>query len=175
VFTGVAGAPYYNNLYFTDESPVQGCLDAAEEFWNTCSQIMVTACAWGQEDEVAYIDTSTGTVIDFLTGVGATGAGDGSGELLPPANQGRIRWRTDLIVSGRRLQGRTFIPALDDSDNNGGQMGSSQQTILGTAADDLVGSGDANFAVWSRTHGALAPAVSGVVYTGFGTLRSRRD
>jgi len=174
-FTGVAGAPYYNNLYFADESTAQGCLDAAEAFWNDMSELMVTGCTWGQEDEVAYIDTSDGHIIDFLTGVGATGAGDSASEMLPPADQVLVHWRTNLIVSGRRLQGSTFVPAISQNFNDEGQLLASAVTVAGTAAQNLIDSTDANFAIWSRTHGALSPAVSAAIFTGFGVLRSRRD
>ncbi len=175
VFTGVAGAPYYNNLYFTNGPTAQDALDLVEAFWNDCSAVMTTECVWAQEDTVAVVDPTTGVIDSFDSGTGASGAGDLSQELLPLQTQALITWKTLLVPAGRRLQGRTFVPGLGEGDNDQGFLSSAAATLLGTAADNLIDNSGGNFIIWSRTNGVTAVASSATIGSKFAVLRSRRD
>ncbi len=165
----------WNNLYFADGNATQDCLDAAEAFWNDASDVMVTDCAWAVEDEVVTIDAADGTIVNINAGTGGSGAGNLAQEVLPFATQMLVKWRTASIVDGRRLQGRTFVPALGEGDNDQGVPSSAALTALGTAADNLIADTSTSLVIWGRTGGFSGAVVTAAIGTEFSVLRSRRD
>jgi len=175
VFTGVQGAPYYSNFYFSDSDATQACIDATEAFWDACKAGIVTDCLIHVLDEVAIVNEADGEITEFNTGVGSSFNGTSSDEMLPPATQALMRWRTNLISGGRRVAGRTFIPALGEGLNVDGTLIATAVTSTGAAGQDLIDDVNTHFGVFSRTHHAFAPAVVQSPWEQFAQLRSRRD
>lgn len=174
VFTGVAGAPYYSNLYFAANGLASDAHAAVVDLWAGFDNIMVNSCSYTVQGEVAVMDNQTGDIVDLESVAPATGQGASSQEMLPPANQVLVQWRTGQFVAGREIRGRTFIPAIDQFSNNGGQV--LPTVISGIApviATYLLSS--AVPSVWSKKNGVAIPIAGGTVWPQFAQLRSRRD
>nr|CRY96821.1 hypothetical protein [uncultured prokaryote] len=176
VWTGVAGAPYYSNLYFVENGTSLGSIHARVSTLMTdlagfqCTPLVATV-----EGDMPLIDSVTGQIqgVDNVNQVVI--AAGGTGVALPRATQILCRWRTGEYVNGRQLQGRLFIPELDTGFNDDGRVDAAGVTALQNLLTPFVLSGDGEFVVWSRATGATAPVASANVWREFAVLRSRRD
>ena len=176
VFTGVAGAPWYNNLHFeggTPEGATYGPDVAA--FWDACASQMDSEVSWVIEPTYTVIETDTGLITDIGDWAGDSGVGLVAGEALPWACQAIINWRTNLYIAGRELRGKTFVPALQQNANNNGVLVSTAQTDIQGAADGLISDSNGAFCIYSRTHLTESIVESAGVPLKIGVLRSRRD
>ena len=176
VFTGVAGAPWYSNMYFqggTPEGAAYGPFVAA--FWDGCASSMVNDVSWTVEATYAQIDSATGNITDLGDWAGDTGVGLSTEEPLPWANQAIVNWHTSTYVAGRELRGKTFVPALIQSANNNGVLHGTIQADILAAANALLDSANGAMTIWSRTHFQEHTVQSANVPLKIGVLRSRRD
>jgi hypothetical protein len=176
VMTGVAGSPYLNTLFFQEATgTAQQAVTAVATFWGAVDAQMHQDVIWDIEQDVEVIDDTTGQIQSVVTTTGGSGNGALTDDLLPPATQALIRWRTGVFVGGREIRGKTYIPALTEVSSVAGQVASSAQTAFQNAANTLVGTANANLAVWSRKNGVSEDVTSGSVWNQFAVLRSRRD
>lgn len=179
VWTGVAGAPWYSNMYFTDDTlstTAQDAVNAVGTFWSAISGNIVNTVAYTVQGAVARIDDATGTLLGAWAVTPVTGAGTAAVDQLPRQVQGLVRWETGRVVSGRFLRGRTFIPGLGETLNNaGGIPAPAVVTLFGTAGAALIADSGNELLVWSRAHGVSEPAVSATGWSQWATLRTRRD
>lgn len=179
IFTGVQGAPYYSNLYFTGDT----LLDAQEAhakvatFWNNARTHIRAGTSITIQGDVPEIDPATGdiTVMHAVTPVNWLGTD--SGEMLPPATQALVQFKTGSYVGGRQIRGRMFIPAQMESDNVAGLLGSGYITFLNGLLTTLLvpTASGAQPVVWSRTHGVDPIVTSATTWLQWAVLRSRRD
>lgn len=90
-----------------------------------------------------------------------------------------VRHNTGAIINGRRLIGRTFfVPASSSAFADNGEVVSAAQAVFNTAFVNLRTTANglgANFAVWSRVNGAVAPVTSSQAVSRPSTLRTRND
>lgn len=180
VWTGVAGSPYYTNLYFgTGEDAVgdpQGDVDAVEDFLTNIVPELLNPLHAEVVPEVALINEVTGDITGFvpvnITGKNFTNAG----EALPRMTQMLLRLRTGTVAGGRRVQGRVFIPGMPESANladgrpNGALTAGIRDAFIAqvlAAPDPLV--------VWSRKNGVAAEVGAVTAWSEWAVLRSRRD
>ena len=183
VLTGVTGAPYYTNWYTAGSTMSEGNLDDVEGFWTGIRDHLVGTATVTVEGTVTLIDPATGNITGTETaGSNRTITGNASGGPIPPANQALMRWSTGEYVSGRQLQGRTFIGALSVSANASGFVAGGVIDALEAQAALLLGVGggdpggfNGSMCVWSRTHGVAAYITAVDVPSEFAVLRSRRD
>jgi hypothetical protein len=171
-----AGNPMLNTLYFDEGAGTAAqAASAVAAFWTACGDLMSTACGWQVENEVALVDEATGDITGYES-VASPGSGSGtlSGQPLPFATQGFMNWRTGIIVAGRRLAGRTFIPAATENLNDAGVPNGDYIEVLATAAAALIDDADSALLVYSPTHHTGGLVSSGNVGRVWGVLRSRR-
>ena len=149
---------------------------AVVAFWNAAKVYVHTSVALRVEGQIFSVNEGSGQVTGFSTTDPVTLQGTGAGDLLPPATQALIRWRTGFYVGGREIRGRTFIPGQQRNGQAAdGSVAATEVAGLNTAADALVGSSSAQFVVWSRANALTVDAVDGDVWTKFAVLRGRRD
>lgn len=179
--TGVIGGPYLNTMYSINTATTldaQNFSDAVGAFWTAVSSAVSADASWATEAEVAVMDETTGNISQILTVTPTTGAGVAAGNLLSPATQGLVRWRTGQFIGGREIRGRTFIPAATVGSNSDGVPSAAYQTDLQGAADALNAANVA-FAIWHRPSPASAgvahEVISQSVWNKWAVLRSRRD
>ncbi len=179
LWTGVAGAPWYTNMYFTDTAVItdaQDAVNAVGTFWSALSGNIVNTVAYTVQGAVARIQTTDGQLVGAWACTPVTSAGTAAVDQLPRQVQGLVRWETGTVVSGRFLRGRTFIPGLGETLNNpGGVPSPTLVALFGTAGAALIADTGNELLVWSRAHGVANPAVSATGWSQWANLRTRRD
>ena len=179
VGTGSAGSPFFWQFYFD----AGGAGQSASEMTDWVAQLF-----FGFRDQFsssllittdAYVDT-----IDPITGEITTqeavtpgAAGGLATDLCPLMTQGLLRYRTNVFVGGRRLQGRTFLPTPPESANQSNGTPSAAYTADVLAAYDatVAGHPGVDHAVYSRTHRVVADVANRDGANNWAYLRSRRD
>lgn len=174
VFTGVAGTPYYSNLYFAGPSGADVAVEAVGAFWDVYGLSMVNELSWTVEGAVAVMDVATGEITGYENVDPVTGDGSSTGEMLPRASQALIHLHTGVYRGGREVRGRIFIPALDIAVDDDGQVASTIVTGTPGVVEDLINDSP-GWGVWSRKNGRLEDVLSGAMWAEFAMLRSRRD
>lgn len=129
--------------------------------------------------EAVRLNTTTGVLEDVYTFTPPANVVGGYSQSWAAPAGFRYDWRTDAIVSGRRLRGRTFIvPVGGAAYADNGTLEPVPMGIFTNAGQDYIDVGVfTNVApcIWSRTHGILADITSVVVPDEIAVLRSRRD
>lgn len=190
IFSGVAGTPWYSNLYFDADGvtpTAQENVDDTDAFWTAMANLIDNAISWTVGPEVPVLDETTGTLVGVTSVTAGTGVGTAAGDALPYATQGLVRLATDDFVAGRRVRGRIFLPGIDENFN--GPSGVPTSTFLTTvqgAIDGLIAAG--GLLVWARPFpgaegppvrparaGSKASITASSVWTQWAVMRSRRD
>lgn len=188
VWTGVAGSPYYTNLYALGPLSTNNGNDLADA-WHA----LVAAFAGSFRDdltmrisdELLEFSEQTGAV----TGAGSTTqtpiTGTASTDPLPPANQGLIQWGTAGIVHNRRVRGRTFFPGMMEALSTEGVPTAAFISTLEGLVDAFLATMTDRLMIWAQpfegSEGNPARAGSAHVVTSasvapyWAILRSRRD
>lgn len=192
VWTGVAGAPYYTNLYCIGPLATNNGNDLATA-WHVFLASLTTNLA---SPMVAQVDPELlefNEVDGVVTGAGSTVqtpiAFTGTTDALPRMTQALVQWTTAGIVHNRRVKGRTFIPGVLELQNSVSGLPAPQiGTPLQTAIDTLLSTMSGRMRIWSREvkaanatptiparPGSAWPVLSGKVSPQWAVLRSRRD
>lgn len=180
VWTGVAGAPYYSNFYFsgvTDPTSAQDAVDYVDTFLSGFSTSLASALIATGDPEVQLINDADGSLLgsEAVTPLSVTCSG--GADILPRFTQGVIQWKTGVVVNGRLLRGRTYIPGFVEVSNVAGGVPLSTLVTSASALAQALSDEPSppHLVVWSRTHGVSSPVLSGAMWNQWGTLRSRRD
>lgn len=176
VWTGVAGAPWYLNLYsLSGATSTQQALDAARSLLLAFAQQQHNGVVGNCEADVAKIDSNTGQTVGVATGtVGAQIIGAQAGQ-MPPATQGLVRLLTGLFAGGRQIRGRIYVPGVPTAANTNGLPTLAYRTALQSGMDAYRTTLGPSMIVWSRKNASVAPVASISVWSSFAVLRSRRD
>lgn len=178
VMYGFDGSPYYSNQYFggNTEGAAAAAAAATAGFWDDIKGYITSGVGIQVGEITDLVDTATGQVTDSWnksqTEVVTTGNAP-----LPPATQGLVRLKTNFWISGRRLQGRIFIPSLANDAQTGGEPSTGFKTAMAAAMNTFLpaASPAGLLGVYSRTHHEFATVQSFSVWDQFAVLRSRRD
>jgi hypothetical protein len=148
-------------------------------FFGAVDAIQAGQVSWTIRTSGRELSTSTGTLAGQWTDATAfTGSGGGvSTSSIADASQALVRWRTDTIVNGRFLQGRTFLPGISTSSILAGNLTAAAQTIINNAAATYIAS-LAQPVVWHRPTGGAGGSqdvvVTGTAWSELAVLRRRR-
>lgn len=185
VFTGVTGSPYLSTQFFIASDPATGTLAAAAKtkvanMWAAMTTQMSNLLSFTVQSPVDVIDPSTGNLENSFAVTPTPGVCNLTGDPLPFMSQGLIRVETGVILAGKRLRGRIFVPGPTENVNGTGTPAGTYVSALTTAAQSLLAAGDPVLAVWHRPPpgGNTGLAVGAVGATGqpkWAVLRSRRD
>lgn len=188
VATGVAGSPFYTNLYFDATMANRNiALARTRTFWSDLASVMRTGLVTNVQSDVREIDPVTGTVLDIQAGTEqAPVTGTAAGSATPPATQGLIQLLTPSVRRNRRVRGRIFVPGVMNSAVTGtGTAIAAYQTSLQAAATTLATiAPTCALVVWSRpieitgpvvAPGQMSTVTSASTWEQFAVLRSRRD
>jgi hypothetical protein len=192
VWGGVAGAPYYTNLYALGPlTSNNGTVlsNSWREFLLQLSSITASGMTAQIDSELLEFDETNGTVTGTGTLAQPLQTMTGLGNQLPHSTQALIQWSTNGIVHNRRVRGRTFIPGVLVAHNSPtGNPLPGVGTPLQSAVDTFLSTMSGRLRVWSREVKAenatptvparlgSAHAISaGKVAPYWAVLRSRRD
>lgn len=179
--TGLPGGSGLSTFHFlASAGSGQDAQDAVDAFWASIISHVLLGITAKPKNECITFEDSTGEVLSVtpVSGIGANGSQ--TGEALPYATAGLVRWRTNTVVAGRRLQGRTFLPNPGETNSGaGGVPVSAYLNELQAAGDALIASALSTPVVWARptesragTHGEITAASP---WGQFAVLRSRRQ
>lgn len=188
VLNGFTGAPGLNTFYFRSESVV-----SAGDLNDTAALIkavyadlatdLVPGLTMDVESEVAVLNDANGVIHDakVITPPSQFMAVAG-GNIMSRSTMLVARFKTDLFVNGRRLQGKHFLgPCSSAAIASNGDVAGSTITSVNGAYDGLLDILGLRLAVWHRpTAPGLADGSSGHVQQVScmpkpGILSSRRD
>lgn len=177
LFTGTpAVGGGINQFYFAETAGSAAQAHAAvASFWAGVKTQMSSALTYTVAGEIELFDAATGQITGLATTDAVTSVGTQAGDMLPPATQGLVRWRTGFFANGRELRGRTFLPGMVEGSNLNGAPASTVVTALSGYAASLVSGTNHQLSVYSRAHASAAPVTSSSVWTKWAQLRSRRD
>lgn len=177
----VEGGGLSTHYFDADDDPEIGpLLNAVGAFWVVLRPRITSQVTYQVRDEVDYIDTATGTLLRSDAASAPVGnSGGAAGAPLPPSVQGLLRLRTPLIVGGRRLQGRLFLPGFVSGSEGGDTVpGTGLLAAMESAGTGLITTAQAagsSWQVWSRTGGVSSPVSAVSAWSKYAVLRSRRD
>jgi hypothetical protein len=189
-FTGPAGTPWLNALYFDVAAGTSvAAASAVDTFWGSARADIDSDVTLTRQSDVRQINEVNGQLEAIESVAPFSAAGQEVGETSPTVLQALIRWRTEVTFDGRLLQGRTFVPGLSESSLVNGVLAPSHQTTFQNAANALIGTVTAALVIWRRPvfsdpptdpptivrNGAFAHVVNASVPNKFAVLRSRRD
>lgn len=177
--TGVAGAPFYSNLFFNEAATPDPTTLVSEvaAFWQATADYSALGMSGTVEGAIPTIDPATGDIVSVENVAQDTFTGGRAGNLLPPATQGLLRLLTGTYEAGRQVRGRVFIPALSVEAGTA-VPGSGTINAWNNAAAALIADAlDAGYewVVWSRKNGVQRTITSVAAWQEYSVLRSRRD
>lgn len=189
---GFIGSPGYSIFHFRDfagadpiTSDAEACIDKVDAFAEAIKSKLPNVASLQVQSDVEVLEDTTGELQYILTGTPAAAhAGGGAfGSPYAAATGAVISWRTDAVVRGRRLRGRTFLVPLAGSAFEGnGTLDAGSITAFTTAATALSDSTSlADLCIWARPSAPGATDGQTGLVNGFSipdmsaVLRSRRD
>jgi len=174
--TGAVVGGGVSTFYFDDDltaGAVTAARAALNTFWVALTPYLHTSLTWGFDPEAEEVSIANGHIVSVLPVSTGSAPGTGTGDILPAATQGLIRWRTGAYVIGgstrpvsREIRGRTFVPAMCEANNTAGLPSGALLTAFNTAATALVSDAATHLAVYSKS----ARAVAVVTLASTGTL-----
>jgi hypothetical protein len=164
-----------STFYFFDNvgTPAQH-VAAAALFLSSSEALRISGTVWTTVADVATLNTATGALEGITSTTTSTGTGTASGDATPPTTQGLLRLYSNTVVGGRLLRGRLFLPGVPETLSTGAPT-AAFLTGYNASAANLVASANADWAVWSKTHGVLSSVQTANTWNKFAVLRSRRD
>ena len=174
-----SGTGHATVMYFDSAQPVATQRSQLGTFWNSIRAFQATTAVYSIRSSGRTLESTTGSLTGAWTEPTVFTAAGSAGTLpVPDASQALIQWRTPLIVNGRFLRGRTFIPSLGSGHMAAGNVlpasAASIQTIAATLAAASGG-----LRIWHRP-GPAGPGAdfqvgSVTVWPEFAVLRRRRN
>lgn len=158
------------------------CLARFRGLWVSIAPRLSSTISFVFDQTVLAIEATTGVLTGSFTAAPALTVVGGSGsEPLPRQTQGLIRWGTASVINGRRVRGRTFVPGVQEGDNDGtGSPLAALVTALTTAGATIfvAGATSSEACIWHRpvggTGGASPDITSAAGSPTWAVLRSRR-
>ena len=176
VWTGVAGTPWYMNLYtLNGATTVQAALDAARAFIITCQGNARNDSVATIEGDVAQVESSTNQVVGVITGNPGAPIQGALTNPMPPYTQGLLRLLTGTFANGRQIRGRLFIPGAAEGSSDQGVPVLAYRTAIESAFTTYRTALGPSAVVFSRKNGTAVPISAHSMWTQWGVLRSRRD
>lgn len=125
------------------------------------------------------IDETTGTLTGFWNDpTAATWVGTASGQPVSNPDQALMQWRTNNVVNGRLLQGRTFVPGLAFTALDAGQLSAATVSAFQTAQAAFLASIPGDMVIWHRPNGGAPGSFfavnSGATWNELAVQRRRR-
>lgn len=177
-WTTDAGGGQLSVFHFDSTGPVATQRTDLNTFLGSVDDILDSGTTWTIRTTGRELDDATGA----LTGIWSettpyTGTGGTVGNQAPDAAQALVRWDTGVIVSGRVLKGRTFLPGVGSAQIVQGNLQASAVATLVAAAGVLAAAGS-QLSIWHRpvggAGGVRADVVAGSAWNEVAVLRRRR-
>lgn len=180
--SGFAGGPYLSTMYFLGSGgTAQQAATAARNFWTGFNGGMFLSLVIQVLPDVRLIESTTGALTGSTPTVNAVLNCTNVNHVLPFTSQLLMQWQTGVVLRGRLVRGRTFVPGLTENSNLDGAPTAAEVANAGVVAGVLVADANTIFGVWSRptvpggSDGVFTPVATGGGWSQWAVLRSRRD
>lgn len=188
-WTGFIGGPGVSTFYATDAGTL---VPQIRTFFNALITQLTAAVKIDVDNVGDVIEAFTGELEGgWTTGVQAQVVGTAAGN-YNAVSGALVQWKSDTVLSGRRLRGHSFIvPLASAGYDASGQILNTSRTLMKTAAAALVTASAGNMLVYQRPRkakpadgsvkaitersGGYGPVTGSDVRTVVTSLRSRRD
>jgi len=188
-WSGFSGAPGYTNLHFSaaltpTSTELSQTATKVHDFFYAWRSFLPNAVTINFPSELEEFSTTTGELVG-THGFTAPAAvvGTGGSAVFSSAVGACVNWKTNTVVNGRKLRGRTFmvpLQSLPSFDADGSLNPSARLTML-TACTNLMN--DATglpLFIWHRpspggSDGAAGSVTATTINDKTAVLRSRRD
>lgn len=166
-------------MYFADEGGVAAQRTALANFWSALTSNLDQQTSWRIQTNGRILDEASGTLTGFWADpTNRAGNGSATGDPVSNSTQGLVRWLTDDVVNGRRVQGRTFVPGITKNAIVSGELSASVLTAMQTAASAYADA--SGLVIWHRpddsgSGGSVHSVTAASVWNEFAVLRGRRD
>ncbi len=165
-------------MYFEDSADITNVRAKLAVLWAAIDNQLATGVTWTIDTTGRTLNAATGTLTGFwndataLSGVGAL-----SGSAVGNSSQILLRWRTDDIVAGRLVQGRTYVPGMGAGLLSNGEIAGASRAAMAAAAETFTTGVNGPY-VWHRpkngSGGSLHQATSGECWNELAVQRRRR-
>lgn len=178
-WTTASGSDHRSVMFFDLSGAVATQRAALKAFLDTIKSQLDNGVTWTIETSGRELDDTTGALTgQWSESTASTGVGVVNGEPVPDAAQVVMQWRTGVIVNGRFLQGRTYIPGLTAAQLSDGNVSATTISAWTTAGTTLEGVAN-GLQVWHRpvsgSGGQASNVLSAAVWPELGVLRRRRS
>lgn len=173
------GAGGVTLINFLDTATVEGMAERVQLWMTQLRPALANTTSARAALTVRQFDTNEGGLtgeVTLLTQPNITG--NGGTNAVPNAAQGLIQYRTGIVVNGRFLRGRHYIPGMASGmQSPAGELTSTATTALSTAGGLLLNTGE--FCIWHKptgpANGVAHPATSATGWSEFAVQRRRRQ
>lgn len=180
IWSAPGGGTGYSVLHFANagsSSPAQQIAADTRVFFNALNVVLPNNVIITFDSEV--LDLALDGTLENVYAVTppAQVTGLGTGEFARAAGA-VVNWGTGVILSGRRLSGKTYIvPTAGNTFDTDGILTTAARGAIQTAAANFITATASNRAlgVWSRARTGFAPVTQASVPIQGAILRGRRD
>lgn len=176
--TGVAGGPWYTNMYFQGTAPLGAAqaVDQVMAFWDSFNEMVVSNLTMTVQGDVAVIDPVDGEIqAVHATGGGGSIPGTNGGGRLPDSTTALLRLKTGVYANGRQVQGRINFGGMVEEESDNGVPSTDLMFKLRSDVQTFLQGDPAAIGVWSRARGQFYEAATVDVWTQWAVLRSHRN
>lgn len=176
--TGPGRSPKINVLYADAEQSAEVQRDRIRGLWTAMRPYINSSVETALVGQQRLLDIASGGLVGLDTEGGGAGiVGSATGSPVSDAAQMLIRWKTEDIVNGRFIQGRTFVAGLSAGQLVGGNVSSTARTQIGIALGAFLQPG-AGWVVWHRPKDGAGGSAHGIIghdiWAELAVLRRRR-
>lgn len=178
-WTAAGGAGGQTIMHWDETLPLADIATSTQDFLTAIRTVLATTTSASMVNQVKQLNTATGALVgEFALGATPNITGNGGANAVPNAAQGLIKFNTGVVVRGRLLRGRIFVPGMA----SGMQSPAGEVTV--TASGALILGGQAlvsggTFGIWHRpvngTGGSFALATDANAWNEFAVQRRRRQ
>lgn len=167
-------------MYFRDGTATLDFLRASiDAMYSAVAVRFDNLTTWSVAQNGNIVDETTGTLVDeWSSGNDYSGNGSASGQPVPNGTQLLIRWNPQVIIGGRRLKGRTYVPGLASLAMDAGQVLAGVVSDFQAAADQFIDDCAGQFVTWRRpvngAGGASASVITASIWNEWAVQRRRR-
>lgn len=166
-------------LYFEDGLDPNFLRQNVADAMGACGDWLSNAVSWNVGSVVRTYNTASGTLSgEESSATVLTGGGNSVGAPVADATQALVVHTTGVVLNGRFLKGRTFLPGVSATHLSGGNLAPAARTgFAGAFTANLLSGG--GLVVWHRPKagvGGQAVAVTSCATNAeFAVLRRRRN
>lgn len=170
------GNPMLGTHYFGTSADPSDSMSFVADFWGDLASIVKSDVRFAVSPEIDTINADNGELVASLSATPVDPVpGSSTSEPLPPATQALMQLHTGVILGGRKIVGRIFVPGMTESSSDTGVPDTGVHEAVQTAAQNLIDASGSTWCVWSRKNKAGVVISSATCWDLWAVQRKRRS